>query len=103
MTRAAGSEMAARPVLVRLGHHSRVVEFSSNDDLKTAIFRVFSDVPRVANASTLVLQLKSSEWGGEFVDLREGQAIPDRSVLNVIPVVGSPFFLLFNIKRLHSN
>jgi hypothetical protein len=46
----------------------------------------------VALASSLVVQLKDEEWNGEFVDLKEGQAIPDHSVLNVIPQVGTMNF-----------
>ena len=35
---------------------------------------------------------KDEDWSGEFVDLKEDQVVPDRSVLNVIPQVG---FLIF--------
>ena len=83
-------EMLPRQVLVHLGVHRRVVEFEKNDDLKPAIFRSFSDVPGVAN-STMVIQLKDNEWGGEFVDLMEDQNVPDHSVLNVIFEVGQKY------------
>ena len=49
---------------------------------------MFADLWQVADASSLILQLKDEEWGGKFVDLKEGQVIPDHSVLNVIPQVG---------------
>lgn len=41
----------------------------------------------MVKVSKFVIQLKDENWFGEFVDLREGQEIPDRSVVNVIPQV----------------
>ena len=76
-------------VLVRIGPHSRVVRIESRRELVPTIRRSFADVPRVANACKLLVQIKDEDWGGEFVDLKEDQVIPDRSVLNVIPQVGS--------------
>ena len=34
-----------------------------------------------AESSELVLQIKSEEWFGEFIDVVEGSHIPDRSML----------------------
>ena len=79
-------------VLVRVGPHSRVVHFESDGDLVPAIRRAFSDLRRVVDASSLVIQLKDEEWGGEFVDLKEGQMPSDHSVVNVIPQVGTVSF-----------
>ena len=31
----------------------------------------------------LLLQRKDEEWGGEFVDIAEGEQVPDRSVIKV--------------------
>ena len=69
--------------LVGVGPHSRVVHFESDRELVPTIRRSFADMPRVASATTLVIQIKDPEWGGEFVDLKEDQAIPDHCVLNV--------------------
>ena len=83
------NEAMAIQVLVRIGPHSRVVRIESRRELVPTIRRSFADVPRVANACKLLVQIKDEDWGGEFVDLKEDQVIPDRSVLNVIPQVGS--------------
>ena len=77
-----------RKVLVRVGANSRVVTLESDADVNAAIVGAFSDVPRVRDASSFVIQMKDVEWG-EFIDLAEGQAIPDRAVLNVVPQVGN--------------
>jgi len=79
-------------VLVRVGPRSRVIHIESERKLVAAIRRSFSDVPRVANAD-LIIQIKDEDWGREFVDLKEDQVIPNRSVLNVIPQVG--FMMVF--------
>ena len=81
-------------VLVRVGPCSRVIHIESKRELVAAIRCSFSDVPRVANAD-LIIQIKDEEWGGEFVDLKEDQVIPNRSVLNVIPQVG--FMMVFEM------
>ena len=78
---------------MRIGPHSRVVRLENQRELVPTIRRSFADVPRVANGYKLLVQIKDEEWGGEFVDMKEGQAIPDRSVLNVIPQVGFPMSL----------
>ena len=51
---------------------SRVVHFESDRELVSTILRSFADVPRVASATTLVIQIKDPEWDGEFVDLKGG-------------------------------
>ena len=91
------NEAMAIQVLVRIGPHSRVVRIESRRELVPTIRRSFADVPRVANACTLLVQIKDEDWGGEFVDLKEDQVIPDRSVLNVIPQVGSLKSLIKNL------
>ena len=78
----AGGE--TKQVLVRLGVHSRVVRFCSMEDLVPSIRTSFAGVSELASTSAqLVIQLKDEEWGGEFVDLREDQEVPNRSVLKV--------------------
>ena len=83
----------AMEVLVRIGPHSRGLRIESQRELVPTIRRSFADVPRVVNACKLLVQIKDEDRGGEFVDLKEDQVIPDRSVLNVIPQVG--FLILF--------
>ena len=68
--------------LVKAGPYSRVVEYES-DDIVAAIRRVFADVPRIARATTLVLQRKDDEWG-EFIDIQKDETIPDRCILNMV-------------------
>ena len=72
-------------VLVRIGPHSHVVRIESKHELVPTIRCSFADVPRVANACELIDQIKDKDWGGEFVDLKEDQVIPDHSMLNAIP------------------
>ena len=79
-------------VLVQIGPHSRVLRIESQCELVPTICRSFANVPRVVNACKLLVQIKDEDWSGEFVDLKEDQVVPDRSVLNVIPQVG---FLIF--------
>ena len=64
-----------RKVLVRVGANSRVVTLESDADVNAAIVGAFSDVPRVRDASSFIIQMKNVEWD-EFIDLAEGQAIP---------------------------
>ena len=69
--------MEARRNLVKVGPYSRVVEYIVNDGIVPAIREVFADVPRIAKATTLVLQRKDEDWG-EFVDIQKNESIPDR-------------------------
>ena len=99
--------MDAKQALVRAGVCRRVVHFSSRGDLVPAIRSTFSDLPCIASAGKLVIQTKDEEWEGEFVDLREDQDIPDRSVLNVVVIaqeqqvgIGSCTLRLY-LSRLH--
>ena len=74
--------------LVKAGPYSRVVQYCSDEGIEPAIRRVFADVPRVAEAPTLILQRKDEEWG-EFVDIEKKGVIPDRCVLNIVLQWGS--------------
>ena len=76
--------VTSKQVFVRMGSNSRVIMIQSDDELKSNIRSTFADIPRVVNTSRFVIQLKDEEWGGEFIDLREDQEIPDCSILNVI-------------------
>jgi len=67
------------------------------------IIKPFSDVDELnfAESSELVLQIKSEEWFGEFIDVVEGSHIPDWSMLRITrdvqeqqPQVATMAFLL---------
>ena len=74
-------------VLVRVGVYSRVVTLAdgspSHTELCEAVCATFSDLQ--LEGKRLHVQVKSKEWGGEFVDLQQGQTLMNHSVLNVIP------------------
>ena len=53
---------------MRIGPHSRVVRLENQRELVPTIRRSFADVPRVANACKLLVQIKDEDWGGEFVE-----------------------------------
>ena len=61
----------------------------NNEDLLQEILAKFSDVDELSGAepSTLLLQIKSEEWGGEYVDVTEHSVISNRSVLRLIKLV----------------
>ena len=75
--------------LVIFGSRKRPITYSpliTKEDILQEIINLFSDVDELqfVESSELVLQIKSEEWYGEFVDLIEGSDIPDRSVLQII-------------------
>lgn len=39
---------------------------------------------------SIFFQVKDEQWGGEFLDLTEGQVIEDRSIVNMIIVNSKP-------------
>ena len=57
----------------------------SNDllELKKAIFLKFAD-KRIVSLSSVLVQIKSEEWQGEWIDVLEDEEIPNRSVLKVL-------------------
>ena len=79
--------MPVTKVLVRLGVYSRVVSFGDGKgDLESAIRFSFSDVYTNLADAKLHIQVKVEEWGGEFIDLQEGQTISNHDILNVVIV-----------------
>ena len=75
--------------LVIFGSRKRPITYSpsiTKEDILQEIINLFSDVDELqfVESSELVLQIKSEEWYGEFVDVIEGSNIPDRSVLQII-------------------
>ena len=87
------SETATKSILVCFGERKRAVTLardSSVFELKLAIVREYSDVLARSSTSTdesvaerLILQVKSEEWEGLFVDLKDGN-VPDKSVLRIV-------------------
>ena len=45
---------------------------------------IFGGDEELPSSSSLLVQVKSEEWGGEFVDLMSDASIPDRSILRVV-------------------
>ena len=63
-------------VLVKLGISTRQVSFFSygendQDVLKEEIRKVYSD--EIPETSVFIMQIKSEEWGGEFIDVSPSQ------------------------------
>ena len=81
-------------VLVCFGERKRPVTLANDatvNDLKLAIVNEYQDVLPRSSSSTdqsvadrLVLQIKSEDWDGAFVDLKDEADVPDRSVLRVV-------------------
>ena len=74
-----------KTVLVQFLKRSRPVTVHGNK--KELISRIKEDFHDLVNAEDeLLLQRKDEEWGGEFVDIAEGEEVPDRSVIKVTVV-----------------
>ena len=79
--------MATKEVLGELSANKRPVKFDAGDsrdeilNLKKAFDR-FSDKGLTA-ASVLAFEIKSERWQGQWIDLLEGDEIPDGSCLKV--------------------
>ena len=48
----------------------------------------------------IILQLKDEEWGGEFVDLLDGQVIQDKSVVKIMATEITKQVLFHSILRM---
>ena len=64
----------AKQVLVRVGENSRPVTIEPGDllssdveRLKQSIYKCFDDVLKVDASESILLQIKSEYWNGEFV------------------------------------
>lgn len=76
-----------KTVLVIVGENRKPITFESSggqDSLKRAIKAKFDKV-----GSDFMLQVKSSEWNGLFVDIEEGDVIENKSVINVVNKVST--------------
>ena len=73
-----------KKVLVCFGERKREVSFSSeggNGELLKQTQLVFRDIDQNKN---LVLQLKSEEWDGLFLDVTDNVSVADKSVLRAV-------------------
>ena len=81
--------MANKRVLVQIGSNRRPVTFNCKPEaceemleFKKAVLESFRDVLSTTDAyQDLLVQVKSEEWGGEFIDVLD--YIPDKSIVKV--------------------
>ena len=83
----------AKLVLVSIGVNVRTVSFSTPASSQPATIteiQALNDAIRISFEDVLqpgqefFLQLKSEDWGGEFIDLQGTQEIADRSVVRAV-------------------
>lgn len=78
----------ARQALVVFKDWKRPVQFASGrsegNDTAAVIQAIKATFPEITKDAECRLQVKSEEWGGEYLDLPEHAPIPDRSTLKVI-------------------
>ena len=84
---------AERSVLVTVGGRNRVVRFgiapssqseSDKTALTAAVRSAFGDV--LVEDQDFILQMKSEDWGGAFVEVMDGQTIPDKATIEAVAV-----------------
>ncbi len=81
-----------KSLLVCFGERKRPVTFTSDgttNERKSLLSAVKEAYENSAGniGNDAVMQIKSELWGGEFVDLREDEIIPDRAVVRVVAEV----------------
>ena len=74
--------------LVILGTRKCPISYSpsiTREDFSQEAINLFSDAEELKfmEPSEVVLQIKSEEWKDDFIDVLEGNSIPDRSVLQI--------------------
>ena len=74
-------------VLVKIGNNRKPVCFVAKREtelilVKKAIISVFS--VQLSESESILVQVKSEEWGGLWVDVGKEEQIPDKSVLKAI-------------------
>ena len=91
------AEAAKKVVLVCVGEHKREVCFDADGigenerkKLQEAILEVFRDVLVKDDAESLLLQIKSEGWAGEFVDLGHDCVVPNSAVVKAVPIDSQP-------------
>ena len=80
--------MENKRILVEIGSNRRPVVFKPKSgrelvELKQAVVESFQDVLNTADLNDLLVQVKSEEWGGEFVDVLDSDSIPDKSIIKI--------------------
>ena len=89
-THAAAMASTTRTVLVCIGERKRPVAINHDQNEKRKWFDTikvaFADVLEEKPIRKPVIQLKSEEWHGQFVDF-QGDSLPDRAVVRVIDEV----------------
>ena len=80
--------MENKRVLVEVGSNRRPVVFKPESgrelvELKQSVVESFQDVLSTSDINDLLVQLKSEEWPGQFVDIRHCDSIPDKSIIKV--------------------
>lgn len=81
-----------KKVLVCFRERKRIVclpNSGNEEQLRASAFQTFIDV-LPTEIEKVFFQVKDEQWGGEFLDLTEGQEIVDRSILNMIVVSKQP-------------
>jgi len=83
--------MGVKKVLVCFGERKRSVDIPDDGDgkndqehLRANALKAFQDL--LQPETPIFLQIKDESWGGEFVDLVDGQVIEDRSVVKFMKV-----------------
>ena len=81
---------ATKVVLACFGDHKRELSFPGGSSaqevksLKQAFLAAFSDVVESGvEEKSVMVQLKSEVWAGEFLDITDDQPIPNHSVVKV--------------------
>ena len=98
-------DSSLKMVLVCIGERKRPMSLpqeASLADLKLRIVDAYRDVIPHSSSSTddaiaasFVLQMKSENWHGEFIDVKSGDEVPDRSVLRVVTTSPQVYFCIY--------
>ena len=85
--------MASKTVLVHSGVHTKVVVYSGDlDSLKEAVLAKFS---LQVSPQRLLIQLKSEEWSGEWIDVSSSDEIGDKAVVKAVILEVLKFIIIF--------
>ncbi len=87
-----------KSVLVCLGDRKREVSLSREwKAFMEALHCTFADVLPGSSSGKLIVQIKSRNWEGEFVDLPQNSQITHHSVLRIVPEIESHKVCSFKI------
>lgn len=83
------TQQIGKKVLICLGDRKRELSFNGNNwELNRQAKLLFSDVLS-SQEHEMILQLKSEDWDGQFLDINEQTIIHDKSVLRAVEVKSS--------------